>query len=206
MHPPNVLAAYLAPMRHQPTHGIPVASLQLASYSIRNLEFFADFCMRAAFYLKMPARGPVPLPRRTERWTTLRSNFVHKKSQENFERITYKRLITIMDADKSAVEAWLAYVRKWQFYGVGMKANVWEFEGVGVAKDMDKEFNEQISKDLDQKLSLYGWNKEMGKRASVQNLLQQNREKGITVGAPMTELRSRAKDASMEEKSYGIGA
>lgn len=60
-----------------------------------------------------------------------RSNFVHKKSQENFERITYKRLINIMDGDKSAVEVWLAVLRKWQFYGVGMKANVWEWEGVG---------------------------------------------------------------------------
>lgn len=131
--PPNVLAAYRTPLRHKATHGIPVASLQLRSYSVRNLEFFADFALRAAFYLNLPASGPVPLPKITERWTMPRSNFVHKKSQENFERITRRRLITIMDGEKSAVEVWLAFLRKWQFYGVGMKANVWEFEGLGKA-------------------------------------------------------------------------
>jgi len=128
---PNVLAAYRKPMRHKPQYGVPVASLQLRSYSVRNLEFFADFAMRAAFYLGLPASGPVPLPKITERWTMPRSNFVHKKSQENFERITMRRLVTVMDGDKSVVEVWLAFLRKWQFYGVGMKANVWEWEQLG---------------------------------------------------------------------------
>jgi len=191
-------------MRHQPKYGVPVASLQLRSYSIRNLEFFADFCMRAAFYLKMPARGPVPLPRRTERWTTLRSNFVHKKSQENFERITYKRLITVMDGDKSAVEAWLAYVRKWQFYGVGMKANVWEFEGVDVAKNMDKDYNEEISKHLDEKLNLYGWKKNIGQKATVQNLLLNSQRSRNVVGAPMANVRNPSMSREMRGKTLGI--
>jgi small subunit ribosomal protein S10 len=188
MFPPNVLATYLAPMRHKPTHGIPVASLQLRSYSVRNLEFFADFCMRAAFYLKMPASGPVPLPRRTERWTTLRSNFIFKKSQENFERITCKRLITVYDSDKTAVEAWLAFVRKWQFYGVGMKANVWEFESPDVAKNMDKEFDEQISEELNEKLSLFGWNKKAGSDANVPDMLRWQDKLKNGPGSPMSEV------------------
>lgn len=203
MYPPNVLATYLAPMRHQPTHGIPVASLQLRSYSVRNLEFFADFCMRAAFYLKMPASGPVPLPRRTERWTTLRSNFVNKKSQENFERITYKRLITVMDADKTAVEAWLAFVRKWQFYGVGMKANAWEFEGVDVAKKMDAEYDNEISKGLGETLSLYGWNKDIGDKASVSNLLRDQRQRRNGVGSPMSQV---TRNDEFKPKTLGIQA
>lgn len=60
-----------------------------------------------------------------------KSNFVHKKSQENFERITLKRLITVFDGHPDVVEIWLACLRKWQFYGVGMKASVWQFEGLG---------------------------------------------------------------------------
>lgn len=187
MFPPNVLATYLAPMRHKPTHGIPVASLQLRSFSVRNLEFFADFCMRAAFYLKMPASGPVPLPRRVERWTTLRSNFIFKKSQENFERITYKRLLTIYDSDKTAVEAWLAFVRKWQFYGVGMKANVWEFEAPEVAKNMDKEYQDEISKDLNQKLSLFGWKKSVGEKENVSEMLHWQNRLRNGPGSPMSE-------------------
>lgn len=139
--PPNVAAAYRTPFRHDFKHGIPVASLQLRSYSVRNLEFFADFAMRVAYYLKMPASGPVPLPKRIERWTMPRSNFVHKKSQENFERITLRRLITVFDGHPDVVEVWLACLRKWQFYGVGMKANVWQFEGLGMCCKHREKFN-----------------------------------------------------------------
>ncbi|KAG9786079.1 hypothetical protein KCU88_g2298, partial [Aureobasidium melanogenum] len=130
--PPNVLAAYRTPMRHPLTHGIPVAELQLRSYSVRNLEFYADFAVRAAYYLGLPCTGPAPLPRKRERWTVLKSNFAHKKAQENFERITMKRLVTVYDGQPEVVEIWLAFLRKWQFYGVGMKANVWQWEQVGM--------------------------------------------------------------------------
>lgn len=61
----------------------------------------------------------------------LKSNFVNKKAQENFERITMKRLITVYDGNPEVVETWLAFVRRWQYHGVGMKANVWGYEGLG---------------------------------------------------------------------------
>jgi ribosomal protein S10 len=95
------------------------------------VEFFADFAIRAAYYLNLPVSGPVPLPRIVERWTVPRSNFVHKSSQENFERITLRRLIQIKDGNLQAVQAWLAFLRKHAFYGVGMKANVWEHDSLG---------------------------------------------------------------------------
>jgi ribosomal protein S10 len=104
----------------------------LRSYSVRNVEFFADFAIRAAYYLNLPVSGPVPLPRIVERWTVPRSNFVHKKSQENFERITLRRLVQIKDGNPQAVQAWLAFLRKHAFYGVGMKANVWEHDSLGM--------------------------------------------------------------------------
>ena len=129
--PPNVLAAYRTPLYHPLTHGIPVAQLQLRSFNTRNLEFFADFCVRAAYYLSLPCTGPTPLPKKIERWTVLKSNFVNKKAQENFERITLKRLITVYDGNPAVVETWLAFVRRWQYHGVGMKANVWGWESVG---------------------------------------------------------------------------
>lgn len=103
----------------------------MRSYSVRNLEFYADFAVRAAYWLGLPCSGPVPLPKKIERWTVPRSPFIFKKSKENFERITRRRLLTIYDGDPAVVEIWLAFVRKWQFYGVGMKANVWQFEGLG---------------------------------------------------------------------------
>lgn len=129
--PRSVQALYLRPLRRKAEHGLPVCDLQLRSYSVQNLEFFADFAIRAAYYLNLPVSGPVPLPRITERWTVTRSNFVHKKSKENFERITLRRLIQIKDGNPQAVQAWLAFLRKHAFHGVGMKANVWENESLG---------------------------------------------------------------------------
>jgi ribosomal protein S10 len=110
---------------------VPSCDLQLRSYSVRNVEFMADFAMRAAYYLGLPASGPTPLPKIIERWTMPRSNFVHKKSQENFERITLRRLVQIQDGHPETVQVWLAFLRKHAFYGVGMKANVWQHEELG---------------------------------------------------------------------------
>ena len=129
--PRSVQAVYLKPLKRQAGYGVPSCDLQLRSYNVRNVEFFADFGLRAAYYLNLPAAGPIPLPRITERWTVPRSNFIFKKSQENFERITLRRLIQIQDGHPETVEIWLAFLRKHAYYGVGMKANVWQHEKLG---------------------------------------------------------------------------
>jgi len=128
-----VQAVYLRPLKRAQTHVIPVCDLQLRSYNVRNLEFFCDFCLRAAYYLNLPASGPVPLPRIIERWTVPHGHFIHKKSQENFERRTVRRLIQIKDGDPETVQVWLAFVRKHAYYGIGMKANVWEWSKLGMS-------------------------------------------------------------------------
>jgi small subunit ribosomal protein S10 len=185
--PPNVLLTHLAPLRHPSTHKIPTASLQLRSYSLRNLEFFADFVMRAAFYLKLPASGPVPLPKRTERWTVLKSNFINKKAQENFERITYRRLVTIYDGHSEVVERWLAFVRKWQFYGVGMKANVWEHTGLDVGKEMDEAYKGTLEEELNAKMKEFGFNESVAGKVGVERLMR--RERGRGIGSPLSTVR-----------------
>ena len=129
--PRSVQAIYLKPLKRIATYGVPSCDLQIRSYNVRNVEFMADFALRAAYYLGLPAAGPIPLPRIIERWTVPRSNFIFKKSQENFERITLRRLIQVQDAQLNTVETWLAFVRKHAYYGVGMKANVWHYERLG---------------------------------------------------------------------------
>ena len=49
--------------------------------------------------------GPVPLPTRIERYTVLRSPHVNKKSREQFEIRTHKRLIDILDPTAQTVDA-----------------------------------------------------------------------------------------------------
>ncbi|KNG52568.1 30s ribosomal protein s10 protein [Stemphylium lycopersici] len=128
--PINVRAVHLRPLRRTPEHGVPTCDLQLRTYNVRSLLLFADFAVRAAYYMGLCARGPVPLPRITERWVVPRSNFIFKKSQENFERVTMRRLIQIQDGHPDVVKAWLAFLQKHQYHGVGMKANIWEYESL----------------------------------------------------------------------------
>ena len=49
--------------------------------------------------------GPVPLPTRINKYTVLRSPHVNKKSREQFEMRTHKRLIDILDPTQKVVEA-----------------------------------------------------------------------------------------------------
>ncbi len=49
--------------------------------------------------------GPIPLPTRTQRWTVLKSPHVDKKSREQFELKTHKRLIEIADPRAQTVDA-----------------------------------------------------------------------------------------------------
>ena len=48
--------------------------------------------------------GPVPLPTKREIYTVLRSPHVDKKSREQFELRTHKRLIDIREANARTVE------------------------------------------------------------------------------------------------------
>lgn len=161
-------------MKREAEYGIPSCDLQLRSFSLQPLVFYTDFALRAAYYLGLPAYGPVPLPRITQRWTVPRSHFIFKKSQENFERITLRRLIQIRDGNPETVQLWLAYLRKHQYYGVGMKANMWEFGETGEGKTMD----EAMSKELESMQGLWahlGQTKKVGTAEKVEELLSSRR-------------------------------
>ncbi|NWF98743.1 MAG: 30S ribosomal protein S10 [Nitrospirae bacterium] len=49
--------------------------------------------------------GPVPLPTKINRFTVLRSPHVDKKSREQFEIRTHKRLLDIVDPTPQTVDA-----------------------------------------------------------------------------------------------------
>ena len=50
-------------------------------------------------------KGPIPLPTNNEKFTVLRSPHVNKKSREQFEIRTHKRLIEIVDPTPQTVDA-----------------------------------------------------------------------------------------------------
>ena len=49
--------------------------------------------------------GPIPVPTRIERYTVLRSPHIDKKSREQFEMRTHKRVIDIFEPTARTVEA-----------------------------------------------------------------------------------------------------
>ena len=49
--------------------------------------------------------GPIPLPTSINKWTVLRSPHVDKKSREQFEVRTHKRLIDIFEPTPQTVDA-----------------------------------------------------------------------------------------------------
>ena len=50
-------------------------------------------------------KGPIPLPTKKEVFTVLRSPHIDKKSREQFETRTHKRLIDIIEPTPATVEA-----------------------------------------------------------------------------------------------------
>ncbi|KAI1074085.1 hypothetical protein F5B20DRAFT_574334 [Whalleya microplaca] len=172
--PRAVQAVYLQPLRREAEYGVPSCDLQLRSFSIPNLEFFCDFALRAAYYLNLAAFGPVPLPKIIERWTVPRSHFIFKKSQENFERITRRRLIQIKDGHPETVQIWLAYLQKHAYYGIGMKANMWEFSSLNTGKHMD-DATKSMQEILEQKMQHLGRDKALGTVEKVKELMASER-------------------------------
>ncbi len=51
------------------------------------------------------SRGPIPLPKRREVFTVNRGPHVNKKSREQFEIRTHKRLIDIVDTNPQTLDA-----------------------------------------------------------------------------------------------------
>ncbi len=51
------------------------------------------------------AIGPVPLPTRIQKYSVLRSTFIDKDSQEQFEIRVHKRLIDIVETTSKTIDA-----------------------------------------------------------------------------------------------------
>ncbi|OBZ73405.1 37S ribosomal protein S10, mitochondrial [Grifola frondosa] len=122
------------PYYHPQTHGIPVASIQFRSYHPELLDLFAHFTSHAAASLAIPISRTVHLPTQRSLWTVPRSPFVHKKSQENFERKVHKRLIKAWDAHHEVVDLWIKYLEEHAMPGVGIRVTKWQSAPVGIGQ------------------------------------------------------------------------
>ncbi len=79
--------------------------IRLKAFDHRVLDQSTSEIVSTAKRTGAQVRGPIPLPRRIERFTVLRSPHVNKKSREQFEIRTHKRLIDIVDPTPQTVDA-----------------------------------------------------------------------------------------------------
>ena len=79
--------------------------IRMEAYDSKALDASAKEIVDQARRTNARVSGPVPLPTRIERYTVLRSPHINKKSREQFEMRTHKRLIDIHEANARTVEA-----------------------------------------------------------------------------------------------------
>ena len=79
--------------------------IRLKAFDYRVLDTSTREIVSTAKRTGANVRGPIPLPNKIEKYTVLRSPHVDKKSREQFEMRTHKRLLDIVDPTPQTVDA-----------------------------------------------------------------------------------------------------
>ena len=79
--------------------------IKLKAYDHRVLDQSTQEIVETAKRTGASIAGPIPLPTIKNKWTVLRSPHVDKKSREQFEIRTHKRLMDILDPTAETVDA-----------------------------------------------------------------------------------------------------
>jgi small subunit ribosomal protein S10 len=79
--------------------------IRLKGYDYRLLDQSLLEIVSTAKRTGATVKGPIPLPTKIEKYTVLRSPHVDKKSREQFERRTHKRLLDILEPTPETVDA-----------------------------------------------------------------------------------------------------
>ena len=78
--------------------------IRLKAYDHKILDQSARQIVEAAERTGALVAGPVPLPTKIEKYSVIRSSFIDKDSQEQFEIRTHKRLIDILEPTSKTVD------------------------------------------------------------------------------------------------------
>ena len=79
--------------------------IKLKSYDHNLVDISAEKIVKAVKATGAIVSGPIPLPTEKEKYTVLRSPHVNKKSREQFQLCTYKRLVDIFSTSSKTVDA-----------------------------------------------------------------------------------------------------
>lgn len=79
--------------------------IKLKSYDYNLVDKSAENIVKTVKATDAVISGPIPLPTRKRIFTVNRSTFVNKKSREQFQLSSYKRLIDIYNSTAKTVDA-----------------------------------------------------------------------------------------------------
>ncbi len=79
--------------------------ITLKAYDHKLLDQSANEIADTAKRTGANVAGPIPMPTRINKYTVLRGPFVDKKSREQFEIRTHKRLLDILRPNKETLDA-----------------------------------------------------------------------------------------------------
>jgi small subunit ribosomal protein S10 len=79
--------------------------IRLKAFDYRVLDASTLEIVNTAKRTGASVRGPIPLPNKIEKFTVLRGPHVNKKSRDQFEIRTHKRLLDIVDPTPQTVDA-----------------------------------------------------------------------------------------------------
>ncbi len=79
--------------------------IRLKSFDHKQLDQSVGEIVDTAKRTGARVAGPIPLPTRIQKFTVLRSPHVNKKSREQFEQRTHKRLVDILEPTQQTIDA-----------------------------------------------------------------------------------------------------
>ena len=79
--------------------------IRLKAYDHKLLDQSASEIIETVMRTGAKTAGPVPLPTRINRYTVLRGPHIDKKSREQFEIRTHKRLLDILEPTQATLDA-----------------------------------------------------------------------------------------------------
>ncbi len=79
--------------------------IKLKAFDHRLLDQSAAEIVETVKRMGASVSGPIPLPTRVERFTVLRSPHIDKRSREQFEIRTHRRLLDILEPTTKTVDA-----------------------------------------------------------------------------------------------------
>lgn len=79
--------------------------IRLRAFDVELIDQSAKAIVQTVMKAGSKVSGPIPLPTKINKYTVLRSPHVNKKSREQFEMRTHKRLIDIVKPTSAVMDA-----------------------------------------------------------------------------------------------------